>query len=50
MFLSMPDWIVTAKHSRDRAHFSDAQSHDFVLFAVHSLDLVLVEYRACSGR
>jgi hypothetical protein len=49
MFLSMPDWIFSAKPSGDRAHFSDAQSYDFALFSVRSLDFFLVEYRACSG-
>ena len=50
MFLSMPDWIFSAKPSGDRAYFSDAQSYDFALFSVRSLDFFLVEYRACSGR
>jgi hypothetical protein len=38
MFLSMPDWIFGAKPSGDHAHFSDAQSYDFALFSVRSLD------------
>ena len=50
IFLSMPDQIFGPKYSRDRAHFSDAQSYDFVLFSVDSLDFFWGEYRACSGR
>jgi hypothetical protein len=34
----MPDWIFGAKHSWDRAHFSDGRSYDFALFSVHGLD------------
>ena len=40
MFPSMPDWIFGAKQSGDRAHFSDAQSYDFALFSVHSLNFL----------
>lgn len=46
----MPDRTFGPKHSRDRAHFSDARSYDFVLFSVHSLDFLRVEYKACLGR
>jgi len=38
----MPEWIFGAKHSRDRARFSDGPSKDFALFSVHSLDFLLV--------
>jgi hypothetical protein len=38
----MPDWIFGAKHSWDRAHFSDGRSYDFALFSVHSFDFFLV--------
>ena len=37
----MPDRIFGPKHSRDRPHFSDARSYDFVPFSVHSLDFLL---------
>lgn len=38
MLLRMSDRIFGAKHSGDRAHFSDAQSYDFALVAVYNLD------------